>query len=176
MIKVEIKNKTTQQITHSATFLTQGEVDSWITECEKVEAWGKPAHQVLIPGTKDEQGNQLEPDTYQDVPAEYDIIQIDNTEEALLAKGIAKNEARIQFGIKVFAELAYRNKKRLIAGTTTVSEIFTAEEKLAKIQRLLMNSSTEKAYQDMLALDIPELPTEEKSYFLGKIAAYLAAE
>lgn len=111
-----------------------------------------------------------------EIPAEYEVVPEDISTQVQDQKDIEKNIKRINFGVHVMAELAARNKKRLVAGTTNVSDIFAAEAKLVTVQRYLQNSSTEKAYQDLLVLDIPELPASEKQYFLDKIQAYLAAE
>lgn len=109
-------------------------------------------------------------------PAEYTIEIQDITAEILYEKEIQKRINRINFGTRIFAELTTRNVIRLKAGTTTVEALLIAEEKLAKVQRLMANSSTETALQTLVALDIPEIPNEEKTLFVAKIQEYLQKE
>lgn len=49
MILVEVKNKSSLQITNRATFKTQQEADAWIVECESVKAFGiKSEYDIII--------------------------------------------------------------------------------------------------------------------------------
>lgn len=75
MLKVSIKNKLSQQITNQAQFETQEEIDSWVIECEAVNAFGKPEHQVVVTEAvyDEETGEILEEAVYETVPAEYTI-------------------------------------------------------------------------------------------------------
>lgn len=109
-------------------------------------------------------------------PAEYTIEVTDITTQVAYEKDIAKRVARINFGTQLFAELATRNVLRLKAGTTTLADLMSAEAKLAVVQRLMANSSTEIALQTLQAAIIPEIPQIEKDFFIAKIASYLAAE
>lgn len=78
MIKVSIKNKATQQITHGATFATQAEVDQWIDSCESICAWGKPQHQVEVtPAIYNDAGELIQAAVLETVLCEYEIIQED---------------------------------------------------------------------------------------------------
>lgn len=185
MIKVSISRN--NQVTNQGTFASQLEADAWLAQEESNKSFGKPAGfypisqlsqeelaQEISRKVVDEFGNEIEPIV--EIPAQYSVVISDISAEITEQKGIAKNKARIQFAMDLMAELAYRNKKRLLAGETTIAEIFAAEAKLVVIQRYLQNSSTEKAYQDLLALDIPELPVSEKQYFLDKINNYLLSE
>ncbi len=143
--------------------------------------WKFPTRSEVLPASEaelDEQGVIISPAlperTVLVLDVTFETLNLTSINEELA--GIAKNEARIQFGMKLMAELAYRNKKRLLAGLTTVTAIFVAEDKLKNVQRLLLNSSTEKALQDLSILDVSEIPDDEKLYFLNKIQTYLEAE
>lgn len=70
MKQVSIKNKISQTITNQAQFETQAEIDAWVEECEKVEAFGKPQHQIEI---LDENNQSFEPQQFETIPAEYTI-------------------------------------------------------------------------------------------------------
>lgn len=70
MKQVSIKNKVSQQITNQAQFDTQAKIDAWIVECESVEAFGKPEHQVEI---LDEDDMSFEPKQFETIPSEYTI-------------------------------------------------------------------------------------------------------
>lgn len=161
---------------------TQAEVDAYIQWAYESAHWGEPAYTEIIPEVleiKDELGEVIQTAVpAHDIvhPAEYTIEVTDITAQVSYDKDIAKRVARITFGIQLFAELATRNVIRLKAGTATLAELISAEEKLAKVQRLLGNSSTEVGLQTLENLVIPEIPSSEKTYFIDKIKAYLAAE
>lgn len=88
MKKIKIISKQTNEITHLAKFETQEECNAWIQECESVEAFGKPEHQIVIEEIKyvsievvlDENDNIVEearteviPAIVETIPAEYTI-------------------------------------------------------------------------------------------------------
>lgn len=137
--------------------------------------------QEAVPDSTNEDG-EIIPGTYEITAteyffeSEYDIEIEDITAEILYQKEIEKRINRINFGTQIFAELAARNVARLKAGTTTIEALLLAEEKLAKVQRLMGNSSIEMALQNLVALDIPEIPNEEKALFVAKIQEYLQNE
>lgn len=161
---------------------TQEEVDAYLQEIASTEHWGSPYKETVIPARPDvlnEQGeviHQGNPEQTIITQAEYTVTVSDVTEQVEQEKAIAKNLARMQFGMQIMAELAYRNQKRLSNGQITVALILTIEEKLAKVQRLLLNGSTGLALQALIEAEIPELPVEEKLHFVTKIQQYLASE
>lgn len=87
MIKVEIKNKQTQEITHMAQFPTQAEADAWIArQVAKGDkcAWGRPASsrmQIIVDENSiailDENGEQQWEEVVTE--AEFDIVITDIT-------------------------------------------------------------------------------------------------
>ena len=102
------------------------------------------------------------------------IEEVDITAESALEALVNKNLARMKFGQQVMAELAAMNQQALVAQEITVAQIIAAEEKLSKVQRLLLNGSTSLALAELNALSIPELPAQTKTYFEAKIANFLA--
>lgn len=161
---------------------TQAEVDEYIQWAYESAHWGKPAYTEIIPEVleiKDELGEIIQagiPEQVIEHDAEYTIEVTDITAQVAYDKDIAKRVARINFGTQLFAELATRNVLRLKAGTTTLADLVSAETKLAVVQRLMANSSTEIALQTLQNSVIPEIPQVEKDFFIAKIADYLAAE
>lgn len=180
MYKISISS-----LKHGNPFLTketQAEVDDYIQWAYDSAHWGEPAYTEIIPEVleiKDELGEIIQAAVpAHDIvhPSEYTIEVTDITTQVAYEKDIAKRVARINFGTQLFAELATRNVLRLKAGTTTLADLMSAEAKLAVVQRLMANSSTEIALQTLQAAIIPEIPQIEKDFFIAKIAAYLAAE
>lgn len=180
MFYVSIKKQNIE--TNAASFETLDLANAWIAQCESDKAWGEPAYTEIIPEVleiKDELGEVIQTAVpAHDIvhPSEYTIEVTDITTQVAYEKDIAKRVARINFGTQLFAELATRNVLRLKAGTTTLADLMSAEAKLAVVQRLMANSSTEIALQTLQAAIIPEIPQIEKDFFIAKIAAYLAAE
>lgn len=166
----------------------QEEVDAYLQQIASTEHWGSIEKTVVTPaviekqqvevspGVFEEQDVEISPEIVEVIPATYSVEVIDVTEEVEAEEAIKKNLARMQFGMLIMAELAQRNQKRLTQGTITVPLILTIEEKLAKVQRLLLNGSAGLALQALIDADIPELPVEEKAYFVTKIQSYLASE
>lgn len=91
MLKVSIKNKVSQQITNQAEFDNQAQIDAWVEECEKVEAFGKPEHQVEI---LDEDNKSFEPKQFETILAEYTIEIEDVTAQVNQAE---INEAALRY-------------------------------------------------------------------------------
>jgi len=79
MIKINIlKNGI---VTNSASFKTIEEKDEWLKDCIDKETFGKPEHQrELTPRIHNEDGTVTEA-TYETVPSEYVIEEIDITQE-----------------------------------------------------------------------------------------------
>lgn len=108
MKKVTIKNRASQVITNQAQFEDQEQVDSWIAQCESVEALGKPEHTVELTPMQtiyhettlpvlDEEGEELEPAveaytevieaTFEVVPSEY-LVEIEDITEQVNQEAI----------------------------------------------------------------------------------------
>ncbi|XGC82048.1 hypothetical protein ACES2L_06065 [Bdellovibrio bacteriovorus] len=109
-------------------------------------------------------------------PEGFTVDVEDITEAVAYDREMIKRIHRINFAVEVFAELATRNVRRLKAGQTTLADILSVESKMAQVQRRMLNSTTEIALQEMQQMDLPELPAEEKQYFINKIQNYLAGE
>lgn len=104
-----------------------------------------------------------------------EIVQ--NSEAVRKRLGKEKRRARIEFAIDMFADLADENEKDIKAGTMTIEQALAAEVKMAQVQRRMLNSSTEMAYQEMAAMDLSaEYTPEKKAKYVGMVAAFLAAE
>lgn len=81
MIRVEIRNKTSEQLTNLGHFETNEEVIAWIELCERDKAWGTPEHDVLVSEAvleivDQETGEILvhaQDAVYETVPADYTI-------------------------------------------------------------------------------------------------------
>lgn len=138
--------------------------------------YGKVAYTETIPEAKDADGNVIQPEQVINHEATVSFEIVDITAEANKEKLIEKNLARMQFGQQIMAELAAMNQSALETKQTNVTNILAAEEKLAKVQRLLLNGSLGLAYQILGSLDVPELGTQLKTYFLNKIKTYLDSE
>lgn len=167
MIKIEVKNLQSNQITNTGLFDTQEQANAWIELCERNYNFGLPERPEL--------NEMLEP-TGNILPAEYEIIQTDITQQNQEQQLINKNLARIQFGQRLMAELAAKNQIKLSNQLMTIQQIFSLEDKLAKVQSRLVNGSTGLALSELISLDLPEMTTEEKSYFVSKIQDYLNSE
>lgn len=145
---------------------------------------------LLEPEVLDENGVVITPAVYGEAPllqeaqpeqsifhpatVSYEVVDV--TAQINKEKAIAKNLARMEFGQQIMAELAAMNQSALESSQTTVQNILAAEEKLAKVQRLLLNGSLGLAYQILSSLDVPELGTQLKTYFINKIKTYLDNE
>lgn len=189
MFNVKIVNIISKIQTHGAQFNTLKEVNDWIAQCESAQAWGKSERWVqdtpMSPLSEEDKAKAID---FRDLevmgdfvteyllPAEYQIEVVDISSEIAMEKAITKNINRMQFGQRLMAELAAKNQAALIAGTSTIQQVLAAEEKLAKVQRLLLNGSTSLALQELISLDIPELPADLKASFVIKMQEYLANE
>lgn len=182
LVKV-IKNG---QVVQPVRFDNDADMNTWLQMLADTAAWGLPERWLVDSGqsplSEEQKATALETRTVevmgQEVieyllPSEYIIETEDIMAELNYEKDIQKRINRINFGTRIFAELATRNVIRLKAGQTTIEQLLSAEEKLAKVQRLMGNSSTETALQTLIALDIPEIPSEEKALFVAKIQEYL---
>lgn len=166
----------------------QDGVESFL-KTASIPEWGLPERWLqdtpMSPLTEEQKAAALETRTVEVMgemvteyllSAEYTVEVVDISEQLLEEKAISKNLARMRFGQRLMAELAAKNQAALVAGTTSINNVLAAEEKLAKVQRLLLNGSTSLALQALISLDIPELPAELKAYFVGKMQEYLANE
>ena len=182
-------------ILHSATYADLATAEFWKQEILEKNEWNFPTRTELVPERTefipavpeqlDEQGQVIVPaqpeqtivyPAYERQVPDVTITIEDITEQSLYEQDIEKRLARINFGNRLFAELATRNVNRLKAGQTTLENILAAEAKLSLVQRYMANSSLEIAAQTLQGLDIPEMPADEKTYFLNRIQGYLAAE
>lgn len=111
------------------------------------------------------------------LPADYEIIETDVTQEIQFQNLVNKNLNRISFGQTIMAELSSKNQIKLLNNEISLSEIISLEEKLSKVQRYLMNGSTGLAlYELQNNVEITELTEEEKTYFITKINNFLNSE
>lgn len=182
-------------ILHSATYPDLATAEFWKQEIIAKNEWNFPTRTEVVPERTevipavpeqlDEQGQVIVPaqpeqtivyPAFEKQVPDVTITIEDITQEVLYQQDIEKRLARINFGNLLFAELATRNVNRLKAGQTTLADILSAESKLQLVQRYMANSSLEIAAQTLQGLDIPEMPADEKTYFLTKIAQYLASE
>ena len=151
----------------SSNFNSIEEYEAFLQHLVDINHFGLPERPEL--------NEMLEP-TGNILPAEYEIIQTDITQQNQEQQLINKNLARIQFGQRLMAELAAKNQIKLSNQLMTIQQVFSLEDKLAKVQSRLVNGSTGLALSELISLDLPEMTTEEKAYFVSKIQDYLNSE
>ena len=108
MIKVEIKNKATQIITHSTRFDTQELANAWIaSQKSKGEkcAWGRPTWTEKIEIGKDKNGEPTY--NYKNHADEFTIIQTDISQQVALEE--TKKQSCEQFSA-LLSDSAIDNK------------------------------------------------------------------
>jgi len=175
MIKVEIKNKATEIITHGATFDTQELANAWIdSQVAKGSAcpFGRPAWTEKIEIGKDKNG---EP-TYKTVEHQdqFEVIMSDITSSYQMELGKAQYAAAKNFGNNLVAEFTIENS--MMGITTSKSEVVI--NKLAFVLTALQNGYLEtavlrtKAIDSALYDDKYVTATRLLSY-VNKIEAYL---
>ncbi|MFN3453434.1 MAG: hypothetical protein ACK41T_00640 [Pseudobdellovibrio sp.] len=149
-------------------FNTQTEVDNYLANIGT--HWGELERTEVIPATEE----QAEQTIIHPATATYSVEDI--TAKSKIEKSTSKNMARIIFGQRIMAELAAINQQSLENGQTSVSNILSVEEKLVKVQRLLLNGSLGLALNELINTEIEELSESIKNYFVSKIQTYLNSE
>lgn len=159
-------------------FANLAEAQAYIAEVTASEHWGSLEKTIEVPAVLDEEQNVIEPATTIVIPATWSYEIIDVTEEKLAEARKAKNVKRINFAIGFMAEIASTNALKLQNNELTLEQVVSAEEKLAKVQRLMYNSSLPLALQEIIAIEatLTEYPQAYKEELKQKIIAYLASE
>ena len=129
MIRVDIANKVSQQITHSAKFETQELAQEWIDKQEAKDKkcpWGRPRHviQVLrVDGNDDPILDENGDEQFDDftVEAEYTISFTDITAQVQLAAGKEQYLQAEKFGKSLKADFVVENV--MLGMTTDESEL-----------------------------------------------------
>ena len=160
MIKVEIKNKATQIITHSTRFDTQELADEWISSQRskgEICPWGRPAWTEQIP-ILDENGDPLldengEPTyNYTNHADEFTIIQTDISQQVALKNAKQTYLAHKSFGQDLAADFAVENAALGI----TVQESQTLVTTLSGVLSSLSNGFLETAIAESKGIDVED--------------------
>lgn len=177
MFKVVIKNLEGTQ-THGGEFATLEQAQAWIDVVTPTGAWGTPEQTVVTPAVLDEEGVEISPEVINVIPATFIIEITDITEQVQKEKKIKKYEGRIAFAQRLMAEISAANSDKYDGQELTLEQLQSAEEKLAKVQRLLLNGSTGLALAEIVAIEstLTEYSQEYKEELKAKIQAYLASE
>lgn len=146
MIRVNIKDKLSNVITHSSLFESQEQADIWIDENKKVNAWGKPErilseHDCILAGENIEDAVQIIEDILIDHSviksykflASFEIVQLD-----------ASLEKEKQDAIKILAQSDYKilrhiGQKALNVQTSLSEEQYIALENIRQAARNKLN-------------------------------------
>jgi hypothetical protein len=129
MIQITIKKA--DLITNQASFETQEEANSWLSELEGQKAFGEPAHTIqqqieISPAELDEEGNELVPAQFEFqevlIPASYEVIIEDITEQ--LAQHVANKEALAFLANTDWKVLRHRDQQELGIATSLTAEEF----------------------------------------------------
>jgi len=183
MKKVIVKNKV-NQITHQA---EMQDPTLWIAEQVANNSWGFPERWVadkLLNPLSDEQKalaidsrlveNQLESYTEYKFAAEYTVEIEDITAQVAEQKAIQKYLARIQFGQRLMAELAAKNKAALDTQSMTQEQVLALKQALGPVKDFLTEGSLGFALAAIQSLN--SIPLELKNYFVSLIEDYLLKE
>jgi hypothetical protein len=180
MIKVSILKQGV--ITNEGMIDTQEQAEAWVEQMRDINAFGRSAGVYRLEDLSvEEKLTIISQETHGEflmatIPDQFTVQYQDISAELEIKAKIEKNLARMDFGRQIMAELAQRNQDRLTAAEMTLASVLSLEEKLAKVQRLLLNGSTGLALAELQALVITEISEQEKLYFVNKIQSYLASE
>jgi hypothetical protein len=189
MIKVSITRQGV--ITNQATFPTQAEAEAWQASVAATGAFGKTAGTYPLSQLSEQElsteisrvetnASTGEPliEPLITIPDQFQVEYTDITAEIEQQKKIRKYETRIAFAQRLMAEISATNSDKYESGEITLSQLQSAEEKLAKVQRLLLNGSTGLALAEIIAIEatLTEYPQSYKDELKAKIQAFLAAE
>lgn len=188
MIKVSITRQGV--ITNQAQFDTQAEAEAWQSSVAATGAFGKtvgayPLSQLseqelateISRQELDAEGQPLmEP--LVTIPDQFSVSFEDISAELAHQRKIAKYAARIAFAQQLMAEISATNADKYESQEMSLAQLVSAEEKLAKVQRLLLNGSTGLALAEIIAIEstLTEYPQEYKDSLKAKIQAFLASE
>lgn len=195
MFKLTVTNPL-NVVLHSATYPDLATAEFWKNEIITENEWNFPTRTEIVPEFTEvipatpevldldgvtvlvpaQPEQTIVSPAYEIQVPDVTITIEDITVQTAYENEIQKRVKRMNFATQLFAELAVRNVDRLKAGLTDLPTIIAAEAKLVLVQRYMANSSLEIALQNLIALDIPEMPADEKTYFIGKIQSYLSAE
>lgn len=150
MIKINIKNKQTNQITNSATFNNETEKNLWLNEHINKNSFGKKAGfyshaNLTINELSQEISREIDinGDTLVQIPDQYEIITEDITIEYQKEVKIKDGLKAQDVGAKVIAKVWAINESRNLDIPTL--ELMLADQNLANIERLLWNGSLKTA-------------------------------
>lgn len=188
MIKISITRQGV--ITNEAQFPTQDAAETWLNEVAATGAFGKQAgtyplsqlsEEELVSEISrqevDEEGSPLA-EPLITIPDQFTTTYNDISAEVAHQRKIAKYAARIAFAQQLMAEISATNADKYEAEEMTLADLVSAEEKLAKVQRLLLNGSTGLALAEIIAIEstLTEYSQEYKNSLKAKIQAFLASE
>lgn len=116
--------------------------------------------------------SEAHPELYE--TALFDVVIEDVTAQQAEDAQIAKYLARIQFGQKLMAQLAAKNKAALDAELLTIEQVVALKQALAPVKDFLTEGSLGFALGALQQVEGLDLALKE--YFVGQIQAYLAGE
>lgn len=191
MIKVSITRQGV--ITNEAQFPNQAEAEAWFNEVAATGAFGKLAGQYMLSQLSEaELATEISRVTEQEIlgqivpliqplitiPDQFAVSYTDISAEVAHQRKIAKYAARIAFAQQLMAEISATNTDKYESQEMSLAQLIAAEEKLAKVQRLLLNGSTGLALAEIIAIEstLTEYPQSYKDSFKAKIQAFLASE
>lgn len=183
MVKVEIKNKQTQEITHMAQFPTQIEADTWIAK-QKAKgakcAWGRPAYTEYQPILDEENepvlDEQGEP-TYNVIEHEdeFEIIVTDITAQTQTRAILAVVSGARVFGTNLLDQFAAEN---VMLGITQDGLTGQVLDIMQPVMTALLAGSLDEAMNRIRAIDVED---KDEKYitdarlleYINKIETYL---
>jgi hypothetical protein len=188
-----IKNN---EVVQFVNFETQEMADAWIEMLASTAAWGFPERWVAdhfagiggfgesALGMSDAQkalaidSRVVESDfgsyTEYKFAAEYTVEIEDITAQVAEQKAIQKYLARIQFGQRLMAELAAKNKAALDTQSMTQEQVLALKQALGPVKDFLTEGSLGFALAAIQSLN--SIPLELKNYFVSLIEDYLLKE
>lgn len=160
MFKIIITNN--KGLEYGNTLETNEQVQEWLDKGKNLEWWGKP-EQIELDLEGVPTGNVI--------PAEYQVIIEDITEQIEKEKALEKSKLAIALGADLVAEIRVLNIAKNMDAQTYLALI--QDQALAAIERLLWVGSFETAKVYIQAYEGPFYTSEEKTFIINLIDSAL---